>query len=287
MRLDKWIRNIGLLLILLITGCQKNVTLNLPTPPPQLCVEGHVEPGQLAWVYLSHNFNFFGSTTITSIIANDVINNATITVNDGYTTDTMQIVIPTLGYYQTRAMKGITGRTYNLTVKADGQTVTASTSILPAVSLDSAWFQVQAGKDTLGYLWAIFQDPAQPGNCYRWLAKRLGEDTLFIPPYESVFDDAFINGQKFEFFYGRGSIPGSKAKDDTDAEAGYFKVGETCVIQFCTISNAAYQFYNEYYNQLNNVGNPFGSPAPVEGNINGGLGIWCGYGTFYDTVYCK
>lgn len=272
---------------LFMGGCEKDVTLNLPQPPSQICVEGHVEPGQLAWVYLSHNFAFFGTTSISSIIANEVIDGATITVNDGYTTDTMQAVIPALGYYETKSMKGITGRTYNLTVKVNGQTLTATTTILPAIQLDSTWFKIQPGMDTLGYLWATLQDPPQAGNCYRWMVKRLGQDTTFVPPFESAFNDAYINGQKFEFYYSRGKFPGSKAKDDTDAEAGYFKTGETCVIQFSTISYAAYQFYNEYYYQLNNVGNPFGSPAPVQGNINGGLGIWCGYGTFYDTVYCK
>jgi len=278
------------LLALFMWGCEKDVTLNLPQPPSQICVEGHMEPGQLGWLYLSHNFAFFGTTSISSIIANEVIDGATITVNDGVTTDTMIALIPQLGYYETKTMVGVTGRTYNLTIKAEGQTLTATTSILPAVPLDSAWFQVQSGMDTLGYLWAILHDPPAPGNCYRWLVKRIGTDepdTTFIPPFESAFSDAFINGQKFEFYYDRGRFPGSKATDDTDAERGYFKKGETCVIELCAISYSAYQFYNEYYYQLNNVGNPFGSPVPVQGNINGGLGIWCGYGTFYDTVYCR
>lgn len=278
---------IGFSLAILVSGCEKNINLNLPTPPSQLCVDGYVLPNYPAYLFLTHNFAFFGTASVSGVLNNDLVHGAFITVSDGVTTDTMVEAIPSLALYGTPHMKGVTGRTYNLTVKAQGQTLTATTSILPSIPLDSAWFQVQPGKDSLGYLWAILHDPPAPGNCYRWLVERIGKDTAFVPPYESVFDDAFINGQKFEFYYSRGSWPGSKAKDDTDAEAGYFKKGETCIIQFCTISNASYQFFNEYYYQLNNVGNPFGSPAPVQGNINGGLGIWCGYGTFYDTVYCK
>jgi hypothetical protein len=283
-------RNVRLFVVLLftlITGCEKDVNLNLPQPTPQICVDGYVQPGYPAYLFLSHNFAFFGTTSANTVLTTDIIHGAHIAVNDGFTTDSMIEVIPSLGLYATPHMTGVTGRTYNLTVKAQGQTLTASTSILPAISLDSAWFKVQPGLDSLGYLWAILHDPPAPGNCYRWLVERVGIDTTFIPPYESAFDDSFINGQSFEFFYGRGSLPGSKAKDDTDAEAGYFKKGETCVIEFCTISNTSYQFFNEYYYQLNNVGNPFGSPAPVTGNITGGLGIWCGYGTSYDTVHCK
>src|SRR5215469_16628423 len=105
-----------LLLASFLAGCQKNVTLNVPQPPSQICVEGHVEPGQLAWVYLSHNFAFFDSVSVASVISNDIVKNAVVTVNDGYTTDTMQLVTPLIGYYETKKMKGITGRTYNLTV---------------------------------------------------------------------------------------------------------------------------------------------------------------------------
>jgi hypothetical protein len=278
---------IGLLVAASFWSCQKNVTLNLPQPPSQICVDGYVQPGYPAYLFLSHNFAFFGAVSAKNVLTNDIVHGASITVNDGVTTDSMIEAVPTLGLYATPHMAGVTGRTYNLTVKAEGQTLTASTSILPAIPLDSAWFQVAPGLDSLGYLWAVLHDPPTPGNCYRWLVERLGKDTTFIPPYESTFNDAFINGQKFEFFYSRGSLPGSMAKDDTDAEGGYFKKGETCIIEFCTINNTSYQFFNEYYYQLNNVGNPFGSPAPLTGNINGGLGIWCGYGTSYDTVYCK
>jgi len=278
---------LAFILASLFMGCQKNINFNLPQPPSQICVDGYVQPGYPAYLFLTHNFAFFGTFTANGVLANDIVNGAVITVNDGVTTDTMIEAIPSLGLYGTPHMTGVTGRTYNLTVKAEGQTLTATTSILPAIPLDSAWFQVQPGLDSLGYLWAILHDPPTPGNCYRWLVERIGLDTSFIPPYESVFNDAYINGQSFEFYYSRGSYPGSKAKDDTDAEAGYFKKGETCVIMFCTITYPSYQFFNQYYNQLNNVGNPFGSPAPVQGNINGGLGIWCGYGTFYDTVHCR
>ena len=34
-------------------------------------------------------------------------------------------------------------------------------------------------------------------------------------------------------------------------------------------------------------GSPFSSPVLIPSNIsNGALGIWAGYGTWYDTLYC-
>lgn len=276
-----------MVVVLLFTACTKDINLNMPQPPQQIVVEGHIEPGENAYLYLSHNFAFFGTTTINGILQADVVHGAKIAISDGYTTDSMKEVIPMLGYYMSTSMKGVTARTYTLNVTANGQTVTSSTTILPAVPLDSVWFKVDPGMDSLGYLWANLHDPPQPGNCYRWLAMRIGKDTTYIPPRESVFNDVLINGQTFQFFYERGIFPGSKAQDDTDIERHYFKKGDKVVVKFCSIDNASYQFYNEYYFQLGNSGNPFGSPAPLQGNINGGLGIWCAYGTYLDTVICK
>ncbi len=284
---NKLKHSIFLLLVLLLASCEKNVNLNLPQPSPQIVVEGHIELNNNPYVYLSHNFAFFGSTTIDSILSQDVVHGGLVYVNDGFTTDTLKEVIPAFGYYQSFNMRGVVGRTYNLTVVVNGQTLTSSTTILPPVPLDSAWFQVQPGMDSLGYMWATFTDPAPPGNCYRWLAKRLVKDTTYVPPRESVFNDAVINGQKFTFYYERGVLPGSKAEDDMNIERHYFKKGDRVVIKFCSIDNTAYNFYNEYYFQQGNNANPFGSPAPLTGNINGGLGIWCGYGSFLDTVLCK
>jgi len=278
---------VSILCLVSFSGCSKDVTVDVPAPPPQIVVEGHIEPNTPAYVYLSHNFAFFGNTTISSILANDVVHGAKMTVSDGQTTDSLKEVMPSIGLYGNFILKGQVGKTYTLTVVVNGQTLTSTTTVLPPVKLDSSWFQVEPGLDSLGYMWAEFHDPPQPGNCYRWLAKRLGKDTTFVPPRESAFNDEVINGKAFTFYFDRGIFPGSTAPDDMNAERHYFKRGERVVVKFCAIENSAYQFFYSYYYQMGNSGNPFGSPAPVTGNINGGLGIWCGYGSFLDTVTCK
>lgn len=288
----KNVKYIVIACVVLLTACSKNITLNVPPAANQMVVEGHIEPGTTAYLYLSHNFNFYGTISIVSILTQDVIHNAKITISDGTTTDTMYETNPFIGFYQNKNLKGVVGKTYYLTVVANGQTATASTTLTAPVKLDSVWFKVQPNLDSLGYMWAILNDPPAPGNCYRWFAKRINKnpamsDTTYVPPDESVFNDQFINGKKFQFFYSRGALPGSRAADDSNAEAGYFKQRDTVVVKFCTISTTAYNFYNIYYFQLNNTGNPFGSPAPIQGNVTGALGIWCGYGSYFDTVICK
>jgi len=268
-------------------GCTKNVTVVVPTAPTQITVEGHIEPGGLAYLYLSKNFSFFGNIAISSILQNSVIHNAVVTISDGTTTDTMKEFIPNIGYYQSLSMRGQIGKTYSLTVQAIGQTATATTTLLQPIPLDSAWFEVKKGKDSLGLIYAKLTSPLPIGRCYRWLTQRVGKDTTYIPPFFSAFNDQFFAGQTIEFSYQRGTFPGSKAADDTNAEAGYFKRGETVSVKFCAIDNTAYTFYKTYYTQLASGANPFASTSPILGNVQGGQGIWCGYGTRYKTVVCK
>ena len=40
--------------------------------------------------------------------------------------------------------------------------------------------------------------------------------------------------------------------------------------------------------QAFSAGSPFASPGNLPGNIDGGaIGIWAGYGIYYDTVICQ
>ena len=272
---------------LFFVSCTKNIQLNVPSAPTEITVEGHIEPGGLAYLYLSTNFSFFGNISISNILTQNVIHNAVVTISDGTTTDTMEETIPSIGFYQSKHMTGVIGKTYSLVVKAIGQTATATTTLLTQIPLDTAWFSIKQGKDTLGFITARLTSPLPAGHCYRWMAQRIGKDTTYLAPSFSVFNDQFFSGQTIQFGYQRGMFPGSTAKDDTDAESGYFKIGETVSIKFCTIDQTAYTFYNTYYTQQVQGGNPFASSSPVIGNIQGGQGIWCGYGTSYKTVYCK
>jgi hypothetical protein len=142
-------------------------------------------------------------------------------------------------------------------------------------------------------------DPDTIGNYYRWFAKRTNhytygdnigdqKDTIFIAPLGSTFEDRFINGKSFEFAYNRGQLANSKKEDDgISDERGYFKRGDTIVVRWCTYDQANYNFWRDAESQYSSNGNPFSSPAPIAGNIEGGLGIFGGYGVSYDTIVAR
>jgi hypothetical protein len=282
--------------VTLISSCEKNVTLDMPSAETKLVVEGYVYQDTFPYVVLTKNAPFF-SSLYSSALHQYVVRGAKVIVSDGITTDTMtEISIDQLTFYAAlnNNLKGHAGRTYTLRVEAEGKTVTASTFIPPHIKLDSIWWKVQGEHDSLGFVWAHLTDPDTLGNRYRWFAKRINhypngdqKDDDFIAPIGSVFEDKFINGKSFDFFYNRGSLPNSTKDDDNNVEKEYFKRGDTIVIRFCTIDRSNFQFWRDEETQVSNNGNPFANPSPVSGNINGGLGIWGGYSVTYDTIIAR
>jgi hypothetical protein len=274
----------------LVISCEKNITVDLPEAEQKIVVEGYIEPGEKAVVMLTRSASFFAPVDSASLLSYLVLN-AFVTVSDGVTTDTLLPALDTNYYvpllYKSQTLLGQAGKTYTLTVVADGKTVTSVTTIPQPVPLDSVWFKIQEGRDTLGYAWAHLTDPDTIGNCYRWFAKRLHKDKRFLPPPGSVFEDKFINGKSFDFAYNRGTEPNSTAADDTNDERGFFKRGDTIAIKFCAIDRTHFEFWRLEIIQEQNNGNPFASPAPIPTNINGGLGIWGGYSSTYDTIIAQ
>ena len=197
---------------------------------------------------------------------------------------------------------GSAGHRYDLDVTIGEKTMTASTQVLEAVPLDSVWFQVTGNLDSLGSMNGIFSDPEQVENSYRWYARRINirpewdpmagqvKDPGFVAPLGSAFDDEFFNGLSFEFATFRGAAAGSTAWDDefgASPEAGYFKRGDTVVVRMCSIDEAVYQSIRSYENLILSQGSPFAPPASMISNVEGGFGLWAGYGIYQDTVICQ
>lgn len=282
---------IGFAGMLFLISCEKNITVDLPASDSQVVVEGYIEDGQFPYIILTRSDGFFNPIDSSSLVKL-IISDAVVTVSNGTQVDTLKFSINTLKFpyvfYKAQVMKGEIGKVYDLKVElADGTILTSSTSISPPIPLDSTWFKIQEGMDSLGFPWGHLTDPDTTINCYRWFAKRATKDLDFIAPNGSVFEDRFINGKSFDFAYSRGKVPNSEAEDDNNEEEGFFKIGDTIYIKFCTIDYANYFFWRTAETQASTNGNPFASPSALKGNVNGALGCWGGYAVTYDTVYAK
>ena len=310
---------LSILSCILVFSCQKEIKIKIPDAKEKICVDGKAEPGMPPYVILTHSMPYFGPKSL-SDMQNMFLHNAVVLLSNGTTTDTLHeycsqnlpdSLLPIIAQFtgvDTASLKnfnyclyttfnfalwGTVGTTYNLTIDVNGKHLTSSTSILNPIPLDSLWYKyikVNNEGDSLGFVFAHLTDPAPIGNCYRWLAMRKGKDYSFVAPPGSVFDDKYINNQSFDFAYNRGSVPNSTAEDDNNEEEGYFKIGDTVVVKYCTIDRAAFDFFRQVDVAIYSQGNPFSSPSSVPSNVyprEDALGVWCGYGVSQDTVIFK
>jgi Domain of unknown function (DUF4249) len=276
--------------VALLAGCTKEITIDLPDVESKIVVDGGIYTGQFAQVALTNSAGYFDPVDSSSL-AGYLITNAVVTLSDGALIDTLRptvdFTLPIPFVYRGSVITGQPGRTYTLRVVSGAKTVTAVTTIPQPVALDSLWYELDNGQDSLGFIWANLNEPAGLGNGYRWFAKRLGKDDRYLPPFGSAFFDKFIDGQDFDFAFNRGIEPGSTAPDDDGPERGRFRLGDTVVVQFCSIGMPEVEFFRSYESIVANQGNPFAAPGVVETNVQGGLGIFCGYAPAYDTLICR
>lgn len=273
-------------LIFLIFSCRKDVKLVLPEYQEKIVIEASIEAGGTAWVYLSYSVPYFGDFDYTTP-EKAFVKGAVVTISDGTTTETLKELDPSFGYlYVGFNLKGQVGKTYKISVTSNGENYTTTSKILNPVKLDSLFF-VEVRGDTLGFIGQTFSEPAGSGDCYRWFAKRLGRDQLFAAPFNSAFDDKFVDGKTFDFSYDRGRQPNPFEQTDSDPERGYYKRGDTVVVKFCKIGRREYDFWFTYYqNKLSN-GNPFSAPANVKSmfdNYEKCFGSFVAYSPVFDTI---
>ncbi|MBA3704743.1 MAG: DUF4249 domain-containing protein [Bacteroidetes bacterium] len=274
--------------IALLTGCEEDINLSIIGGDRKIVIEGSIENGEVATVIVTRNSPLSQTVDFSKILVTD----AQVFVSDGTVTEQLIFAVDSTAsipfIYEGNSIIGMPGKTYYLTVIADGQTFTATTTIPAPVALDSVWWIPQPPEDSLGFAWGHLSEPVGVGNAYRWLAKRATKDRRYIAPFGATFDDKYIDGKSFDFAYNRGDDP-TVDPNITDSisknEEGYFKNTDTIYVKFTTIDHNSAKFYTTFESALQSNGNPFASPVTVLSNIKGGaLGVWAGFGVTYDTI---
>ena len=297
-----------LLLIMGLNSCSKEVKIDIPGFDEQIVIDGSIETGTPAIIFLSNSKDIYAPTDINSYL-NGFISGATVTVSNGTITDTLteictdnlpagfesiaaaffglpieQLVNLHLCAYVSTGLVGEVGKTYSLKVLYNDKTYTSSTKIENPTALDNLFWREQANLPGYGFSWAKITDSPIMGDAYRWEVKNLG-DLFYSKPFQPFTDDRFYNGKTFEF-----SVENPMSFKDQTIEnqyKGYYKLGDTIVVKFSKLGKKEYQFFEKKYNQIYSGGNPFATPTNIPTNIEGGaLGVWAGFSPWYDTLIC-
>lgn len=273
--------NILLFFSLILTLSCDDFELELPDYDSQIVVDGWIEQGKTPKVILTLSAAYFSE--IDSVSLRDlVVTRAKVVVSDGETTEILTLR-PNDEYfppyvYEGIDMRGEVGKTYTLEVIYSDEYLTASTTIPSPVFMDSLWFELDEGEDSLGFIWARFQDNPIERNFYRLQTKRAGIDDKYVPTFIPNYDDKLFNGEEIEFAIYKG-------EENPLAGEGsiHFTLGDTIFLQVNSIDEQHYEFWKAVQQEKFNAGNPLASSnAKITTNINGGLGNWGGYGS---TVY--
>ncbi|MFO7656751.1 MAG: DUF4249 domain-containing protein [Bacteroidales bacterium] len=273
-------------LTLFFLACEKELTLDIPYEPPKLVVEGWIELGKYPEVILSLSapyfveidsqsiFDYAVSRAKVSVIAEPVSEILTLRPNKNY--------FPPL-VYRGMEFTGETNRVYSLEIIYNSDTITAATMIPEPVDLDSVWFKPQQENDSSGQVWIRIHDDPERENFYRILFKCRGKDDRYIPPFTSVFNDKFFDGNTIEL----GFLKGFSNMLDVEQDNNFY-LGDTIDVKFCSIDKEQYDFWNAYQIEVISAINPFSaSNFRIESNILGGIGIWGGYSAGYYTVIAE
>ena len=272
--------------ILVQTSCTKDINIKLPHQEQQIVVEGHIETGTPPYVILTKSSDFY-STFYLDSISDYFIHGAVVKVSDGIDTVTLNEIFldtagATISVYTSFAMFGEENKTYSLSIETQGKTVSAITTIPPALPLDSIWWEPAKIGDTDTFINLVcrYTDPPQLGQYVRYFTKENSQP--FYPGFNSVFEDALVNGTSFNFQLDRGV----NRNDTTTFYEGYFKFrrGDTITVKWCAIDKPQFDFWRTLEFELGGQGSPFASPVIIQSNIAGGLGIWGGYAPDYKTL---
>lgn len=265
-------------LCFLLGGCEPKWNFGSVDFNPQIVVEGWIESGGYPCVCLSQTKTLdmpLDSTALFDI----AIRWAKVTVSDGTNTEILtgrmdkRYAPPFI--YTGSNLQGVPGKHYTLKVEYSGRTVTATTYIPEPVHLDQITVDKCDDSDTLYQIKAQFRDNPAEKNYYKFFTQVLPNDKRYFSSFLGTFDDTVLpeNGDATVEVY-RGF-----RFTDLKKYTPFYKEQDTVLVKFTQLAQEEFLFWSGYENEVTNGKNPiFPSSSNLKSNIQGGLGIWCGYG---------
>ncbi|HMQ59312.1 MAG TPA: DUF4249 domain-containing protein [Flavilitoribacter sp.] len=263
-------------LAVMLAGCnlEKEVDIKLPETQERIVVECYLEPGAPINLLLTRSSGYFDPIPEDNLafLNQTLVNGATVVIRsetgESYTLDNNLVFnqfTKKIFNYSSHLVAPIErGKTYSLEITLEnGDLITASTSILPVVPIDSVVVEFN-DTDTLARVLTYLTDRPNEDNYYRRMIQHSSLDT--IPDQDFTTDDRFVEdvivfGTPYD--YGR---------------------GDTVINTIFHIEKAYFDFLESVQLAIASNGNPFAQPSPIISNVQGpnAMGIFTGLS--YDRV---
>jgi hypothetical protein len=248
---------LALLMLLVLSGCQKVINVDLNEASPHIVIEGLINDQRGPYtVTISKSGSYFNQPVL------QMVSGAEVTITDSFgTLDSLTEF--SAGVYLTSKTRGIPGRTYTLKVVSENQEYDGTSTMLSHVDIDSLPL-VKSTSQRLDLggnnrnpnhveIHCFFKDPVEK-NFYRLKVSK--NDSINTQSYR-LYDDQYTNGEESEL------------------RVAYATVGDTFRVELLSLNQSTYEYYRTLSDLL--FTNPiFGStPANPNSNLsNGALGFF-------------
>ena len=272
-------KNLILSFFVVLISCNKEDITKQISVESRIVVEGSIEEGGFAKVLLSRSVPI-GVAVDSTTILNYVIRSAKVTVSDGEKEEVLRVksdnnTIPPFVYFGSQ-IKGETGKTYSLKIEYLNRIITAKTTIPISVSILSADYIRDNPTDKKGNILIKFNDPINEKNFYQVQTLLIKKDSIYIPAIYGNLNDANFVDPAISFQILRGK---TFSFEDYSDYKPYFEDGDVISVKLRTMNKAGFDFWNDWQNEIINGQSPiFPNTTSLRSNIEGGIGIWEGYG---------
>ena len=273
----------------LLGSCTTDIAIDLNTVASELVVDGAISTDTLAHtIILKKTANYFSNT------AANVVSGATVTLNDGITTVTLQEDGSMKGAYRTAATYfGVVGRTYTLTidnvdVNGDGvkERYTASCPINAVPKIDA--IAVEKGQLFYHDMWSVKLSMLDPPNVSNYYLIRDYRNNVCVSDSinewgttsDEFFDGIYLNNETVMYF-------------SSDKQDEIVVNGDKITLEVCSITKDYMNFIEEVKDEYRGRNPLFGGqPANIRTNIKQVLptnasGSPRGYFAAYATSWAK
>jgi hypothetical protein len=228
-----------ILVVIILSSCEKIIQVDLNDAPTQFVIEGVISDArEPQFIKLSRSVSFTETNSFPAV------QGAIVKVTDNL--GNAMIFTETQPGSYTNTFRGRPGRTYNLSVEANGKTYTAISTMPQPVPLDSVTVrEFTFGAEVSRQLQANFKDPVNVFNYYRFVLFLNGKQI------KSVYtdNDRFTNGNNVRSLLFH--------DDDTD---GKIVSGDTATVQMQCIDSHVFTYWYTLAEQSRN--GPGGGTAP-------------------------
>ena len=265
-----------LLFMIFFPACN-NDNYTISEGASKIVVEGWIDEGDVARVLLSRSIPMTDIVDSANIIRY-AIRSAMVIVTDGEIYDTLRLTsapryFPPFLYVGNKIV-GKTDGKYTLIVKYLDRTITAETVIPPSVPIDNVFYVRNNPADTVGNVVVEFTNPADKQNYFQIATMLEGHDNIFVPCLYANFNSRNFASPDVSIQITRGVT----IFPQTNFEM-YFKDGDRIRVRLRTMTKEGFDFWNIWQNEIINAQNAvFPANTNLKSNINGAIGIWCGYG---------